>query len=109
METNFTPGPWRLVDKVTENKLYCMILARDSSSNTPREFEVLTIGDSHPVKDHITRRHSDAHLIAAAPEMYALLKELDDFTDSEEGDFRKTIIDIAVRAHLLLTRINQQP
>jgi hypothetical protein len=57
MTTNHTPGPWRVEGKevVSLDRFVCLI-------------------DSHGPDD--TEKRGNAHLIAAAPELLAALKEL---------------------------------
>lgn len=64
-----TKGPWRIIGNIKGNDLYCMVLAKDETSSTPRELEVFSLRDSHVDKGHLKRRFADMNLIAKAPEM----------------------------------------
>lgn len=74
----FTPGPWRLVGKPKGHNLACWIFGKDPTPDANRELQVISILDSHVDKGHLERRYADMKLVAAAPELYQMLKDLYD-------------------------------
>ena len=86
----FSPGPWRLIFKTDKQRLDAWILAKDFTS-TGRELQIISMHDMHPVKEHIERRLADIRLIAAAPEMYELLKRINEITDTNTNEISKLL------------------
>jgi hypothetical protein len=60
--SKFTPGPWRIVDKgIRAEKGYICFLA-----DWPHHYE----GQDKRYADELVERDANAHLIAAAPDLY---------------------------------------
>lgn len=62
METKFTPGPWVAVNSLNNNT------TRVKAKNFGFVAEIIEFGKE---------TDANAHLISAAPEMYALIKKID--------------------------------
>ena len=67
MSAAFTPGPWRVEERTTGNRL---MLVRAGYGN------ICLMGGS-------VHKEANAHLIAAAPALYAVCEALDDFICNE--------------------------
>jgi hypothetical protein len=74
-----TPGPWQVVD----GSFPSFIEVRGPSFRLP-----ICIFASDITLAESMQRHADAHLIAAAPELYAAAKLLEDLMTNWAGDFR---------------------
>lgn len=74
MSTKFTPGPWRMINGSKGDHLAVWIFGKDPGAN--RELQVISMADTHPMKEHHNRRLADMRLIAAAPEMYEELNSI---------------------------------
>lgn len=68
-----TPGPWKLL-KNEDSEEYT-VTTKDGEPNYHRGLASVSFGFSEPVE---TEQHANAKLIAAAPEMFAILDELED-------------------------------
>jgi hypothetical protein len=73
--TKHTPGPWKMLGKIKGNEIHVWVYGKDPSDGVERELQVISLQDSHPIKEHLERRFADMKLIAAAPELLQALKE----------------------------------
>lgn len=92
-ETKHTPGPWRLVCGKEE------IVAEEC-------LHIAFVRAHFP--EHIERQRANAELIAAAPEMLELLRDLHDFCGPQAGmtrDETKHAVKAKNRAGELLKRL----
>ena len=72
-----TPGPWRIVRARGASKA----AINGAQIRTEAGLQIASI--THVADKPISQKEADAHLIAAAPEMYEALREfLDEFTTS---------------------------
>lgn len=73
-ETKWTPGPWkvRLVERDGELR-DCFVQAPDVNGY-PYAAEILGDDEYREQSGGMLRKKADAHLIAAAPDLYAALK-----------------------------------
>lgn len=80
----FTPGPWEYVASTKDHGPYvsgpwggdicdCYVMSN------PQSPAVCNGGDSRPVHHQADRADANAKLIAAAPEMYAVLRRCEDY------------------------------
>ena len=81
MKQSFTPGPWRMLGKIKGNELNAWIFGKDPSDGIERELQVISLQDSHPIKEHLERRLADMKLIASAPSLLEALKECEEYFD----------------------------
>jgi len=65
-ETRFTPGPWAVADGEVHDKGYLVITAKGMGPHTP----LARVGGA----DWDDASRPDAHLISAAPDLYAALE-----------------------------------
>jgi len=79
---NWTPGPWKIGSRYTENGVYDKagnLIANTHSSH--RNFDR---------ENQIAEQNANAHLIAAAPDMYEALEDI--IGDTEFGCHRASYI-----------------
>ena len=83
MKSNFTPGPWIAIPTTAISR----------NANTVRMDVVTTSGEWNPAFVAGDILPSDAHLIAAAPDLLAALERLaHPMADDEDLDYARAII-----------------
>jgi len=84
-DTKFTPGPWEAVI----DRGFCFVRAPKTAIEYPggRQIPVEILGDDGYGQRFEHHRIPDAHLIAAAPDMYELLCELEGMGEGVVGAF----------------------
>lgn len=76
METKWTPGPWQVIDTVSDD-LYVVIPRGENFQSIARVF--------HNAQKVDEARQANANLIAAAPDLYKALEELANAYVGEKG------------------------
>lgn len=74
-----TPGPWKMIKGADDDETRCAVV----QDNGDKEWLIATVENGAP-GDCLATESANAHLIAAAPDLLAALKELAAYLQIEE-------------------------
>ena len=75
-EPKFTKGPWKMVNMSKYTIVDCNDKKHKIAILVPRQSDISTYADFNKTNEIVNEMHCNGWLIAAAPDMYALLEKL---------------------------------